>query len=202
MLSIHRLLLANTSWAEEMSDRYPDFFSRLADGQQPEILWVGCSDSRVPAERITNALPGELFVERNIANIAVADGNASGSSVLEYAVGVLQVRHIIVCGHTGCGGARAALSPSDGRMPNLDLRISALRALASRHADELDALPDMQSRGDRLAELNVADQLARLRALPLVQNARQPIALHGWLFDLSCGGLRLLSGDDPASTLA
>lgn len=195
-----RLLLSNLAWSLEVAERDPEFFSRLAQGQQPRTLWIGCSDSRVPAERITNCQPGELFVHRNIANLFDAeDGNAS--SVLEYAVRALKVEHIIVCGHHQCGGVRAALSPPAKELPAVNLKISPLRVLAALHGEELDAIADMDARADRLAELNVIAQVERLRASAVVRDADHPLEINGWIFDLRQGRLLpLITTPAPETT--
>ena len=184
-----RMLVENRAWSLEQSTRDPGFFNRLAARQAPRVLWIGCSDSRVPAERITNASSGTLFVHRNIANLFTSD-DGNTSSVLEYAVGVLKVEHIIVCGHHGCGGVRAALGPTLDDMPALDRRIAGIRDVAQRHRQELDAIDDLQARVDRLAELNVVEQTERLRNCPAVRGAGSPPLLHGWMFDLGTGLLR------------
>lgn len=160
-----RMLVGNVAWAHEIAERDPRFFSRLAQGQKPQVLWIGCADSRVPAETITHSNPGDLFVHRNIANLVCpADDNTM--SVLEYAVRVLKVGHIIVCGHDGCGGVRASLLPQSDALPHVNRRIAPLCALAGRHRAELDAVPDMDDRVNRLAELSVLEQVRWLRRAP------------------------------------
>lgn len=188
-----RLLLSNLAWSGEVMQRDPGYFDKLSQGQQPRILWIGCADSRVPAERITNCQPGELFVHRNIANLFAAD-DANSGSVLEYAVRVLQVDNIVVCGHSHCGGVRAALSPPSPELPAVNRRIAGLRELARRHAVELDAIADFDSRVDRLAELNVISQVEALRQSAIVRTARQPLQVDGWLFELRRGLLKPLTG--------
>ncbi|CAM2151645.1 carbonic anhydrase [Paraburkholderia tropica] len=187
-----RFLLANLAWSSEVAAREPEFFTQLAQGQRPRALWIGCSDSRVPAERIVNAQPGELFVHRNIANLFTAD-DANASSVVEYAVHALEVEHIIVCGHHHCGGVRAALSAPLDALPNVNRRIAGLRELAGRHRPELDAIADLDARVDRLAELNVIEQVQRLEASPIVRAARRPPRIHGWVFGLREGRLLQLT---------
>ena len=195
-----RFLLANLAWSAEVATREPDFFSQLAQGQQPRVLWIGCSDSRVPAERIINARPGELFVHRNIANLFAAD-DTNASSVVEYAVHVLEVEHIIVCGHHHCGGVRAALSAPSPALPLVNRRIAGLRELAARHRAELDAIADMDARVDRLAELNVIEQVQRLEASPILRDAKRMPQVHGWVFGLREGRLlQLHEANDAAST--
>ncbi|MET0383703.1 MAG: carbonic anhydrase [Burkholderiaceae bacterium] len=188
------LLVENVAWAAELAHADPDFFVNLPRGQSPSVLWIGCCDSRVPAETITHAKPGDLFVHRNIANLVPAD-DANTMSVLEYAVSVLRVAHVIVCGHSGCGGVRAALAGVPDGMPHLSRRIAPLRALAHRHGAELQALPDLR-RADRLAELNVLEQVRRVGETAVVRGAATPPRVHGWMFDLHDGRLRALAGDD------
>ncbi|CAH2791205.1 MAG: Carbonic anhydrase, beta class (EC [uncultured Paraburkholderia sp.] len=151
-----RLLIANVAWARETAARNPSFFSNLAQGQSPHVLWIGCADSRVPTETITHCEPGDLFVHRNIANLFHPDDDNTGS-VLEYAVRVLKVGHVIVCGHYGCGGVRASLMPPDPSLPRVNRRIAPLCSLARTHRAELDAHTDERARVDRLAELKVLD---------------------------------------------
>jgi len=192
-----RLLLANRAWSQEVSARDPGFFERLACGQQPRILWIGCSDSRVPAERITNAQPGELFVHRNIANLYTSD-DGNTSSVIEYALHALHVEHIVICGHHHCGGVRAALTAPSGALPAVNRRIAGLRELAERHRDALDAIDDIEARVDRLVELNVIEQVRLLRESPIVRSAPHRPALHGWVFGLRQGLLTSLTDTEHA----
>lgn len=193
-----RLLLANRAWSEEVAARDPHFFEWLASGQQPRILWIGCSDSRVPAERITNAQPGELFVHRNIANLYTSDdGNAS--SVIEYALHVLHVEHIVICGHHHCGGVRAALCAPSDSLPAVNRRIAGLRELAERRHEALNAIDDFEARVDRLVEFNVIEQVQRLRESPIVRSAPHRPAVHGWVFGLREGLLTSLTDVDGAA---
>lgn len=187
-----RLLLANRAWSHEVSARDPGFFERLSRGQQPRILWIGCSDSRVPAERITNAQPGELFVHRNIANLYTSD-DGNTSSVVEYALHALHVEHIVICGHHHCGGVRAALCPPSDALPAVNRRIAGLRDLAARHRHSLNAVADFEARVDRLVELNVVEQVKLLRESPLVRSARHRPTVHGWVFGLREGLLTSLT---------
>ncbi|MFM0738949.1 carbonic anhydrase [Paraburkholderia xenovorans] len=199
-----RLLVANVAWAHETAARNPEFFRELARGQNPHVLWLGCSDSRVPAETITHCEPGDLFVHRNIANLFDPDDDNSGS-VLEYAVRVLKVGHVIVCGHYGCGGVRAALLPSDPQLKHVNRRIAPLCALAGNHRAELDGHADERSRVNRLAELNVLEQVRQLRASPIVRDAETPPLVHGWIFALEDGRLKVLTSGyeaDDAMTCA
>ncbi|MDR8728641.1 carbonic anhydrase [Burkholderia pseudomultivorans] len=181
------MLVANIAWARETHERTPGFFDALARGQNPRVLWIGCADSRVPAETITHCAPGELFVHRNIANLFHPDDD-NAASVLEYAVRVLQVDHVIVCGHTGCGGVRASLLPPPSDLPHVARRIAPLCALARRHRDTLAGLDDAAA-ADRLAELNVLEQVRLLRASPIVRDRERPPLVHGWIFSLADGRL-------------
>jgi carbonic anhydrase len=194
------MLVENVAWSRETVARDPDFFTRLAEGQRPRALWIGCADSRVPAERITNSQAGDLFVHRNIANLVSADdGNVS--SVLEYAVQVLRVEHVIVCGHHCCGGVRAALSPASQDTPHVNRCIAPLRELARRAAPELDTIEDFEARADRLAELNVIEQVRSLRQAPLIRQAEHKPTVHGWIFGIRDGLLRPLADSAAATPL-
>ncbi|KUZ95016.1 carbonic anhydrase [Burkholderia ubonensis] len=184
------MLVANIAWARETRERTPGFFDALARGQNPRVLWIGCSDSRVPAETITHCAPGDLFVHRNIANLFQPDDDNS-ASVLEYAVRVLEVDHVIVCGHYGCGGVRASLLPPPADLPHVARRIAPLCALAHRHRGALAGLDDTAA-ADRLAELNVLEQVRELRASPIVRDRERPPLVHGWIFSLADGRLKEL----------
>jgi carbonic anhydrase len=189
-----RLLARNRAWAAERVARDPDYFKRLAGLQTPDFLWIGCSDSRVPANVITGLEPGEVFVHRNVANVVVhTDVNAL--SVLQFAVDVLQVEHVIVCGHYGCGGVAAALDDSAHGL--IDNWLGHVRDIAEQHAAELDALPELTQRRNRLGELNVLTQARNVERTTIVQDARrrgQPLAVHAWIYDLEDGLLRDLAG--------
>lgn len=185
-----RLLVENLAWATDVRQRDPTYFQELAQGQKPTILWVGCSDSRVPAETVTHASPGDLFVLRNIANMIGTGSNSS--SALEYAVCVLEVKHIIVCGHDGCGGVRAALLPENDATPHVNARIEPLRQLAHCHRKELDALPTLDARINRLVELNVRSQLDVIHQSDPMNRAKNRPKLHGWVYGLRDGLLREL----------
>lgn len=189
-----RMLVENLAWSDEINNRDPAYFRRLASNQQPNVLWIGCSDSRVP-EAITRAMPGEIFVHRNIANL-VADNDDNLSSVLEYAVTALQVEHVIVCVHHCCGGVQAALRPPVPELPNVNRRIGGIRRLCALHTTELRELPSFEARVDRLAELNVLAQVQALHAMPLIQRARRPVQIHGWIFSMLEGRLKTLT-DTP-----
>ena len=185
-----RLLLNNKAWVQEKLSLREDYFERTAAGQNPDYLWIGCSDSRVPAEDITGTQPGELFVHRNVANMVIPTDLNSGT-VLQYGVEYLKVKHIIVCGHYGCGGIRAALSQQDFGLINKWLR--HIKDVYRLHATEMDAITGDEDRVNRLAELNVIEQTRRLADTDFIQRAWKnghDIALHGWIYDLSTGLLK------------
>jgi carbonic anhydrase len=180
----------NRAWAAGCVAADPGFFTRLTHLQRPDLLWIGCSDSRVPANEIVGLAPGELFVHRNVANLVpVTDVNAM--AVIEYAISALGVRHIVVCGHYRCGGVRAAL---EGHQPGaVALWLQPLRNLAAEHRAELDGLPSDQARWDRLCELNVEAQVHAVAQSEAVESAVEqgtPVAIHGWIYDLGDGLLR------------
>ena len=183
------LFAANTRWAEDMRATNPDFFTGLAALQSPAYLWIGCSDSRVPANQITGLKPGEVFVHRNVANVVVhTDLNCL--SVMQYAIDVLKVQHIIVCGHYGCGGVKAALAgPSLGLIDNWLRHIQDVR---DRHQEFLAGLPDDEARWRALCELNVIEQVRNVARTTLVGDAwnrGQSLMLHGWIYGLADGRL-------------
>jgi carbonic anhydrase len=187
MNPLTKLLDNNRAWAAQRVQQDPKFFSRLAGQQAPEFLWIGCSDSRVPANDIVGLDPGELFVHRNVANIVVhTDVNCL--SVLQYAVDVLKVRHVIVCGHYGCGGIRAAL---DGTAHGLiDNWLQHVQDVKEAHQAELLSFADVDARINRLAELNVLEQVRNIARTTIVQDAwrrDQPLELHGWIYGLKDG---------------
>ncbi len=190
MKTLPQLFENNREWARRMTRHDPEFFARLRRQQSPDFLWIGCSDSRVPANEIVGLLPGELFVHRNVANL-VTPADANGLSVIQYAVEVLKVRHIIVCGHYGCGGVKAALDGAPAGF--VDRWLEPLRSLCRRNAAQLDALRDHDARVDRLCELNVAEQVAHVGATETVRNAWarvQPLTVHGWIYSLADGLLK------------
>ncbi len=197
MKTYDKLLLQNKAWAAEQIGKDPEFFARLSEVQTPEFLWIGCSDSRVPANEITNTPPGEIFVHRNIANLVVHT-DVNMLSVLQYAVQVLQVKHIIVCGHYGCGGVRAAMSHKNLGLINKWLR--NIKDVYYFHREELQAIQDEDDRIDRLTELNVQEQVMNLAKTSIIQMAwrenNRP-ALHGWVYRLSDGILHNLIKMDP-----
>lgn len=197
MKSYEKLLLENKAWAAEKVAQDPDFFNRLVDLQTPEFLWIGCSDSRVPANEITNTQPGEIFVHRNIANMVVhTDLNLL--SVLEYAVNVLKVKHIIVCGHYGCGGVKAAMSRKSLGIINKWLR--EIKDVYRFHREEVDAIEDENARVNRLVELNVQEQVLNLAKTSIIQkswkNENYPY-IHGWVYDLHDGVIKPVSEVGP-----
>lgn len=183
-----KLLLENKAWANEKVLVDPEYFSRLADIQRPEFLWIGCSDSRVPANEITNTQPGEIFVHRNIANMVVhTDVNLL--SVLDYAVTHLKVKHVIVCGHYGCGGVKAAMTNHDFKQV-LNMWLRNIKDVYRMHRQELNTIEDEQKKFDRLVELNVQEQVMHLAKTSIIQRAwknEQRPHLHGWVYGLKDG---------------
>jgi carbonic anhydrase len=184
------LLANNREWAGRQTGRDPQFFARLCDIQTPDYLWIGCADSRVPANEIVGLAPGEMFVHRNVANV-VAPDDTNCVAVVQYAVEVLAIRHIIVCGHYGCGGVKAALGgPLHGP---IDRWLQHVRDVRSVHAAELDQIRDPADRWRRLCELNVAEQVRQTSRIPAVQESwhrGRELAIHGWIYDLRDGLLR------------
>jgi carbonic anhydrase len=200
MKSYERLLLSNNrKWATETVRADPEFFNRLAEIQRPEFLWIGCSDSRVPADRITLTQPGEIFVHRNIANVVVAT-DLNMLSVLQYAVEALKIKHIILCGHYGCGGVRAAMDHQ--YLGLINQWRCHIKDVYRDHHEELEEIKDLDKRADRLVELNVIAQAYNLVKTSVVQNAWRigefPI-IHGWVYSLRDGLLHELISIDRAS---
>lgn len=188
MESYEKLLLENKAWASEKTSDDPEYFNRLAHIQTPEFLWIGCSDSRVPANEITGTQPGEIFVHRNIANMVV-NTDVNLLSVLDYAVNHLKVKHVIVCGHYGCGGVKAAATQSDFK-PVLNMWLRNIKDVYRLHRDELNTIKDEELRIDRLVELNVAEQVNNLAKTSIIQRAWQQKNapdLHGWVYGLKDG---------------
>jgi carbonic anhydrase len=187
MLEYEKLLTANKKWAEEQLKSEPDFFTKLLNQQAPEFLWIGCSDSRVPADRITGTQPGQIFVHRNIANLVV-NTDINMLSVLQYAVEVLKVKHVIVCGHYGCGGIRAAMSQHHFGIINHWLK--NIKDVYRIHRREIDTLPTEDERANKLTDLNVTEQIFNLAKTSIIQKAwkenNRP-HLHGWVYGLSDG---------------
>ncbi len=181
------LLEGNRKWVGQKTANDPEFFERLSKGQSPQFLWIGCSDSRVPANEITGTQPGEIFVHRNIANMVIhSDMNLL--SVLDYAVNILKVKHVIVCGHYGCGGVEAAMRSEQFGLVDNWLRF--IKDVYRLHSAELDAIEDQQARFDRLVELNVQEQVLDLSKTSIIQNAwleRNEPMIHGWVYSLKTG---------------
>ena len=190
MRTLARLFDNNRRWAHEITERDPEFFAKLVSQQSPDHLWIGCADSRVPANEIVGLLPGELFVPRNVANVVVhTDLNCL--SVLQYAVDVLDVENVIVCGHYGCGGVQAALRNS--RMGLIDNWLRHVQDVAREHDAELQRLADESQRVNRLCELNVIAQVLHVAETTVMQDAwarGKKVEIHGWIYDLHDGLLR------------
>jgi carbonic anhydrase len=190
MRILKHLFDSNQAWAEQIKQRDPDFFSKLSRQQRPEYLWIGCSDSRVPANEIVNLLPGEIFVHRNIANVVVhTDLNCL--SVIQYAVDVLKVKHIIVCGHYGCGGIRAAL---EGEAHGLiDNWLGHIKDVYRYHQTMIDGIENEQEKVNQLCELNVIEQVVNVAQTTVAQNAwrsGQELTVHGWIYSIEDGILK------------
>lgn len=192
MNTIKSLLKNNKSWAKNITKQNPDFFSKLSKIQKPKYLWIGCSDSRVPANEITGLLPGELFVHRNVANVVVhTDLNCL--SVVQFAVEVLNINEIIVCGHYNCGGVRATLEES--RMGLIDNWLRHIADVKDKHKQTLSKIKNKEKKLDKLCELNVLEQAQNLAATTIVQDAwsrKQPLTIHAWIYDLKDGLLKEL----------
>ncbi len=190
MKTLPHLFESNRKWAERVSMAEPDFFSSLQAQQSPEYLWIGCSDSRVPANEIVDLRPGELFVHRNVANLVVySDLNCL--SVVQYAVDILRVKHVIVCGHYGCGGVSAAMEDKPHGL--VDNWLRHVRDIYHQNRAVLDAIPDIDERKRKLCELNVVTQVGNLANTTIVQDAwrrGQSLVIHGWIYDLGDGILR------------
>ena len=188
MHSYEKLLLENKAWAAEKKSEDPEYFERLSHLQAPEFLWIGCSDSRVPANEITGTQPGEIFVHRNVANLVV-NTDVNLLAVLDYAVTHLKVKHVIVCGHYGCGGIKAAATKSDYR-PVLNMWLRNIKDVMRHHRHELENITDEENRLDRLVELNVQEQVYNLAKTTIIQRCwekeRRP-DLHGWVYGLKDG---------------
>lgn len=187
MDTIERLLLENKAFAAEKHIDDPKFFKRLSSIQTPDFLWIGCSDSRVPADQITGTQPGEIFVHRNIANLVVKD-DLNLLSVLEYAVKYLQIKHVIVCGHYGCGGVAAAAS--DDSFGIIDKWLINIKNVKDKHCDELASLENTNSMHDRLVELNVIEQVKNVAETKIIKEtwaAEQRPVIHGWVYGLKDG---------------
>ncbi|HEB76928.1 MAG TPA: carbonate dehydratase [Methylothermaceae bacterium] len=192
MKLLKHLFENNRRWVETIEKQNPGFFRRLSQGQSPEYLWIGCSDSRIPANEVVGLLPGELFVHRNVANLVIhTDMNLL--SVLQYAVEVLKVRHIIVCGHYRCGGVIGAMANES--LGLIDNWLRHIKDIYQHNADLLETLPEEQ-RADKLCELNVIQQVANVCHTTVVQDAwrrNQELSVHGWIYDVKDGLLRDLN---------
>jgi carbonic anhydrase len=190
MRFLSNLFANNRAWAARQTEREPAFFERLCAIQAPDYLWIGCADSRVPANEIVGLAPGELFVHRNVANVVSPD-DTNGAAVLQYAIEVLAVKHVIVCGHYGCGGIEAAL---DRKVHGpLERWLQHVRDVRSAHAMELERPMEPEARSRRLCELNVMAQVGAVCRVPSVREAwrrGQELAVHGWIYDLHDGLLR------------
>ncbi len=188
MKPFEKLLHENKKWAAELITKDPDYFNRLSQLQEPEFLWIGCSDSRVPANEITGTQPGEIFVHRNVANLVI-NTDVNMLSVLDFAVTQLKVKHVIVCGHYGCGGIQAAITKKDFK-PVLNMWLRNIKDVYRLHREDLDAIKDEDTRCDRLTELNVKEQVYNLAKTSIIQrawkNENRP-DLHGWVYGLKDG---------------
>ncbi|MCV6620147.1 MAG: carbonate dehydratase [Cellvibrionaceae bacterium] len=188
MKKLSYLFEANKKWSESIKDKDPEFFSRLSKQQAPDYLWIGCSDSRVPANTLVDLPPGEVFVHRNIANVVVHT-DLNMLSVLHYAVAVLKVKHVIVCGHYGCGGVMAAMEDKSHGL--IDNWLRHIKDVARFHKDELDKLSEAE-RIDRMCELNVMEQVRNVANTSVVKNAwseGQELSVHGWIYNINNGVL-------------
>lgn len=185
--SYEELLQGNRDWVEKELNNDPQFFNKLAEGQNPDVFWIGCSDSRVPANQVTNTRPGQVFVHRNIANVC-AHSDMNMLSVLDYAVNVLKVKHIIIAGHENCGGVAAALSNKQFGL--IDNWLRYIKDVYRLHSHEIDLISDEKERVNRLIELNVIEQVSNLCKTTIVQNAwkeRPDLQVHGWVVQLRSG---------------
>ena len=192
MDDIAQLFSNNRAWANRVTENDPDFFRRLSRQQAPSYLWIGCSDSRVPANQIVDLLPGEMFVHRNVANV-VGHADLNCLSTIQFAVDILHVRHIIVCGHYGCGGVLASLR--DETLGLVDIWLRQVREVRLKHGAQIDALPGESARHDRLCELNVIEQVLNVGRTTIVRqawSANLPLTAHGWIYDIRDGLLRSL----------
>jgi len=192
MSTLKNLFDNNRKWAATIKESDPDFFAKLSRQQNPEYLWIGCSDSRVPSNQIVGMLPGEIFVHRNIANVVIhTDLNCL--SVIHYAVEILKVKHIIVCGHYGCGGIRAALGKKAHGL--IDTWLRHIKDVYRHHQDKLDAITDANERLNLLCELNVIEQVGNVSHTSIVQKAwesGQELSVHGWIYSIEDGILKNL----------
>lgn len=202
MRLLPELFKSNRDWADAMKETDPDFFAKLCGQQTPEYLWIGCSDSRVPANQIVGLLPGELFVHRNVAN-QVIHTDLNCLSVMQYAVDVLKIKHIIVCGHYGCGGVQAALRGD--KLGLIDNWLRHVQNVKRKHSNQLISIIDETTRFDRLCELNIIEQVYNVCLTTIVQDAwarGQSLSIHGWVYKLTDGRLKdLKMGTSQANEL-
>ena len=199
--SYEKLLAANKEWATEEIKKDPDFFSRLSHIQTPEFLWIGCSDSRVPADKITGTQPGEIFVHRNIANLVI-DTDVNLHSVLEYAINFLKVKHVIVCGHYGCGGVKAAIDKHSLGIINNWLR--SIKDLYKFHQVEIESETSEENKTNKLVELNVKEQVLNLSKTSVIQKAWKNDLrphLHGWVYGLNDGIIKTVCEMSPGDKI-
>jgi carbonic anhydrase len=188
MKQYEQLLIENKAWAADILKTDPEYFKKLSELQTPEYLWIGCSDSRVPANQITGTNPGEIFVHRNVANLVI-NTDVNVLSVLDYAVNHLKVKHVIVCGHYGCGGIKAAITRKDFK-PVLNMWLRNIKDVYRIHRSQLDLIFDPEKKADRLVELNVMEQVFNLAKTSIIQRAwkqEQRPDLHGWVYGLKDG---------------
>ncbi len=192
MKALDQILSANKEWVKNVTDKDAEYFKRLSLGQSPQYLWIGCSDSRVPVAGKTHTEPGEFFIHRNIANQVITN-DTNVMSVIKYAVDVLKVRHIVVCGHYGCGGIAAAIDNVNDEY--LGDWLSGIKESYSKNKEYLDTLPTLKEKQDKLSEINVQRQVEKLASTSIIQHAwdrNQTLYLHGWIFDLDTGLLKPL----------
>ncbi|MEX0676936.1 MAG: carbonate dehydratase [Pirellulales bacterium] len=193
MRTLRELIENNRKWSEDITRRDPDFFPRLARQQQPRYLWIGCADSRVPANQVVGLDPGELFVHRNVANLVV-HSDLNCLSVIQYAVEVLEVEHVIVCGHYGCGGVKAALE--NEQLGLIDNWLRHIQDIRDKHMTSLERIADAAARCDRLCELNVVEQVVNVCHTTIARDAwrrNQPLTVHGWIYRITDGHVRDLN---------
>lgn len=198
MQSYEKLILENKAWASEKLEDDPQYFEKLSRLQTPEFLWIGCSDSRVPANQITGTQPGEIFVHRNVANLVI-NTDVNLLTVLDYAVNHLKVKHVIVCGHYGCGGVKAAITQHDFKYL-LNMWLRNIKDVYRIHRNELDSITDEEKKCDRLVELNVQEQIFNLAKTSIIQRAwknEQRPHLHGWVYGLKDGLIKSVCDMKP-----
>jgi carbonic anhydrase len=203
MQPFEKLLLENKAWAQEKKARDPEFFRKITQERTPDFLWIGCSDSRVHADEITNTEPGEIFVHRNIANLVV-NTDMNLLSALQYVVDLVKVKHVIVCGHYGCGGIRAAMRKARPDELMINKWLKHIKDVYRLHRDEINALDSDEARLNRLVEINVVEQVHNLAQTSIIQQAwraGQEIQLHGWIYGASDGVIREFARLDASSPI-